>query len=174
MHILAGLLTLATVVSVIVYRLYILSQSPVGRGLSDAAGGVQKHMRRRAWQKKLGDPLRDVDDPRLAAAAMMVALAQNDSPLSEREEAVITAQMQSRFDADGTLAAELLAHARWLVKDVTDPETCFMKVRPIVQKACGPKERAELIEMMSAVAEVGNDLDSQRTIVAKLAHTLKS
>lgn len=174
MHILAGLLTLATVVGVVVYRLYIISQSEVGQGIADAAGGVQKHLRRRAWQKKLGDPLRELDDARVAAVAMMVALAQSDSPLSEREETLITDQMKQRFGADDTLAAELLAHARWLVRDVTDPENCFLKVRPVILENCGPKERSELVAMMTAVAEIGSDVDTQRAIVSRLSHTLNS
>jgi len=172
MHILAGLVSLLAVVSVIAYRLYLVSQA--AQGLADMAGGVQKHIRKRRWQKKLGDPLREIDDPRLAAAAMMVALAQSDSQLSEREEAVITAQMKARFDVDDTLAAELLAHARWLVRDVGEPENCFLKVRPIILKTCGPKERAELTQMMTAVAEAGSDTDAQHATVGRLAHTLKS
>ena len=174
MHILAGLLSILTVIGLIVYRLYIVSQSRMGQDLADAAGGVQKHLRRRAWQKKLGDPLRDVDDARVAATAMMVALAQSDGPMSERQEAVITAQMKQNFDANDTTAAELLAHARWLVRDVTAPENCFLKVRPKILEACGPKERGELLSMMSAVADSGTNVEGQREIVAQLARTLKS
>ncbi len=174
MHVLAGLLTFVTVISVIVYRIYLISQSGIGQGAMDAAGGIQKHLRRKAWQKKLGDPLRDIDDARVAAAAMMVALAQSDSSLSEREEAVITAQMTERFQVDDNLAAELLAHARWLVRDVTDPENCFLKVRPTILQSCGPQERKDLVDMMGVVAEAGSDPEAQRAIVSRLAHTLKS
>lgn len=174
MHILAGLATLLTVVGVVVYRMYLISQSRVGQDIADAAGGLQKYLRRRAWEKKLGDPLRDVDDARVAATAMMVALAQADSGLSQHEEKLILTQMKARFEIDDTLAAELLAHARWLVRDVTDPENCFLKVRPIILKSCGPKERADLIDMMSAVADAGSDVSAQRDTVARLAHTLKT
>lgn len=172
MHILAGLVSLLTVTGIVLWRLHMASQA--ARDLADMAGGVQKHIRKRRWQKKLGDPLREVDDPRLAATAMMVALAQTDSPLSEREETVITAQVRSYFDADDKLAAELLAHARWLVRDTTDPENCFLKVRPIILKSCGPKERSELIDMMNAVAAAGSNAETPSATVSRLAHTLKS
>lgn len=174
MHILAGLFTLATVAAVVVYRLYMISQSPLGRGVADAAGGVQKHLRRRAWQKKLGDPLRDIDDPRLAATAMMTALAQSDGAISERQEQAIISQVQSRFDASAKVAGEMLAHARWLVRDVSEPETCFLKVRPLIQEHCGPRERAELVEMLSSIADVGRDTESQRQAVDKLQRALKT
>lgn len=174
MHILAGLLTLATVASIIVYRLYMISQSRLGQDISNAAGSVQKHMKRRAWNKKLGDPLREVDDPRIAAAAMMVALAQSDSSLSEREEAIIANQMTARFGTSEAVTAELLAYARWLVRDVTEAENCFLKVRPTILENCGPKEREELLSMMTAVAEAGTDLETQKATVARLAQTLRT
>ncbi|MGI9406687.1 MAG: TerB family tellurite resistance protein [Hyphomicrobiaceae bacterium] len=174
MHILAGLLSALAVIGVIVYRLYMISQSRMGQDLADAAGGVQKHLRRRSWQKKLGDPLRDIDDARVAATAMMVALAQSDSPLSEREEGVISALMKTNFETDDKLTGELLAHARWLVRDVTEPENCFRKVKPVILASCGEKERAELIEMMNAVAAAGSAPEDQKAVVARLAHILKS
>lgn len=172
MHILAGLVSFLTIAGVVLWRLHLASQ--VAQDLADMAGGVQKHIRKRRWQKKLGDPLREINDPRVAATAMMVALAQADNPLSEREEAVISAQIGSYFNADDTLTAELLAHARWLVRDVTEPENCFLKVRPIILDSCGPKERGELIDMMSAVAAAGSDPETQRATVSRLAHTLRS
>ncbi|MEO0618259.1 MAG: hypothetical protein AAFZ01_03165 [Pseudomonadota bacterium] len=174
MHIVAGLLTLATVVGVVIYRLYMISQSPIGRGVADAAGGVQKHLRRRAWQKKLGDPLRDIDDPRLAATAMMVALAQSDGALSERQEQAITTQVQATFGASSAIAQEMLAHARWLVRDVSEPETCFLKVRPVILAQCSAVERDELVEMLKAIAEAGRDKESQRQAVDKLQRALKT
>lgn len=174
MHILAGLLTIVTVASVIIYRLYLISQSRIGEDIADAAGSVQKHLKRRAWQKKCGDPLREVDDARIAAAAMMTALAQSDGNLSEQEEAVITEQMKIRFNTSDATTAELFAYARWLVRDVLEPENCFLKVRPIILQSCGPKERDELVDMMNVVANSGSDIKAQQQVVERLAQTLKT
>ncbi|MEL6289013.1 MAG: TerB family tellurite resistance protein [Pseudomonadota bacterium] len=172
MHIVAGLVTLLTVAGIAAYRFYLLSQSPLGQGVADAAGEVRKGMRRRAWRKKLGDPLRDVDDPRIAAAALMTALAQSDGALTARDEALLASQMQTAFGADAAAVGELGAYARWLVRDVTEPETCFLKVRRTLLEKCGPEERASLVGMLEKVANAGADPDTRRAFVSHVARAL--
>ena len=71
-------------------------------------------------------------------------------------------------------ADELLAHARWLVRGTTEPENCFLKVRPIILQSCGTKERSELIDMMKAVAAAGSDSENKTATIQRLARTLKS
>jgi uncharacterized tellurite resistance protein B-like protein len=116
-----------------------------------------------------------VEDAREAAAAMMVATAQSDGSITERERAAITAQMVRRFGATQAHADELLARGRWLVQDRTDAGEVFRRLTPLIQRTCGPTERAHLIDMLRAVAAAdgrGDDVVMQD--IAHLTHNLRS
>lgn len=49
-------------------------------------------------------------------------------------------------------AEELLAHARWLVRDIVDVDNSYRRLMPVIMKQCGPAEIAELTVMLEQVA----------------------
>ena len=60
------------------------------RDIASSAKDAKNYLRRRRWEKKANaDPIKDMNDPREAAATMMAALASYDGAMSEREETVI-------------------------------------------------------------------------------------
>ena len=105
---------------------------------------------------------------------MMVATAQSDGSITERERAAITAEMAKRFGATQQQAEELLARARWLVQDRTDAGEVFRRLTPLIQRTCGPTERSDLIEMLGTVAQAeGRKDDIVAQDIARLTYNLK-
>jgi len=173
MPILLGLLAVLGVVGMILWRLN--QASGAARELAEAAGEVQGFFRRRSWRKKLAnDPLQLVDDPRSAAAAIMTALAQADGAITDAEQAIIVREMTEKFGAGASAAEELLAHARWVVRDVVEVDTCFRRLLPVIEKACGPREKEQLIEMLEAVAAVnGQPASAERLALDRIKRILR-
>jgi uncharacterized tellurite resistance protein B-like protein len=151
MHIVALLTALAGVIGIVLWRM--TQAANAARDVADAANEVSSLARRWAWWRKSNrNPLDSITDPREAAVAMMAAIAQYDGNLTERERVAIVGNISQAFDANAKQAEELLAQARFLVKDVTDPSACFNRLAPTIEKQLGPNERFELIEMLNKVA----------------------
>jgi uncharacterized tellurite resistance protein B-like protein len=174
MHILA---ILGAVVGVLLFALFRMQQAAnATRDIVDAADEARGLFRRWSWRRKHVRHLLDtVDDGREAAAAMMVAVAQSDGGITDRERAAITDEMAKRFGATPDQAEALFARARWLVKDSADAAEVFRRLTPVIQRTCGPTERSDLIEMLEAVASADGAADDIVVQdIAKFARTLKS
>ena len=131
-------------------------------------------MLHKTGKKLANDPLQLVDDPRSAAAAIMTALAQADGAITDAEQAIIVREMTEKFGAGASAAEELLAHARWVVRDVVEVDTCFRRLLPVIEKACGPREKEQLIEMLEAVAAVnGQPASAERLALDRIKRILR-
>ena len=84
MHILA---ILGAVLGVVLFMLFRMQQAAnAARDIADAADEARGFFRRWGWRRKQAtNPLDTIDDAREAAAAMMVATAQSDGSITERE-----------------------------------------------------------------------------------------
>lgn len=173
MPFLLGLLAVLGAVGVFLWRLN--QASGAARELADTASEVHGLFRRHKWRKKLAnDPLQLIDDPRAAAAALLAALAQSDGAITDAEQTVIVREMCEKFGAGATAAEELLAHARWTVRDVAEVDTCFRRLLPVIEKACGPREREQLIEMLEAVADAnGQPGATERQALDRIKRVLR-
>lgn len=151
MHILA---LLGAVLGVAVFILFRMHQAATAaRDIAEAADDARGLFRRWQWRRRSGrNPIDLVEDPREAACVMMVAVAQSDGSLTERERHVIENEAVNRFGATPSQAEELLARARWTVQDRTDAGDVFRRLAPLIKRTCGPAERADLIAMLRAVA----------------------
>jgi uncharacterized tellurite resistance protein B-like protein len=150
MGILAAVVAAMGVVIALLVRLN--SAADAARGLAETAGDAHGLFRRWTWRRKLAiDQLAMVDDARVAAGVMLVTAAQQDGALTQRELAWIGSQLQDTLGLSAKVADELLAHARFIAKDVRDLDTCLRRLTPLVQKSCGPAERADLTAMLRLV-----------------------
>ena len=172
MTILAGLVALIGVVATLLWRINMAADAT--RGAAEAVGDASGAVRRFFWRRKNNrTPIEAIEDPREAAAAMMAALAEYDGALTEKEEVVILAQMQGHFGADDKLGRELLAHGRWLAKDVRDLDQFLRRAARPVEQKCTMEEKRDLIEMLRAtVAANTSKTDVPSVAVARLADTL--
>jgi uncharacterized tellurite resistance protein B-like protein len=174
MHIIAILGAVLGAVALILFRMQ--QAAHAARDIADAADEARGLFRRWGWRRKqLRHPLDAVEDAREAAAAMMVAAAQSDGSLTERERAAIMAEMRRRFGATERQAEELFARVRWLVQDRTDAGEVFRRLTPVVLRACGPTERSDVIDMLQAVAAADGGTDEVLAQdIARLGHNLRS
>ncbi|GAB5389671.1 MAG: hypothetical protein Alpg2KO_26390 [Alphaproteobacteria bacterium] len=158
MHILLGVLGLILAIGIWIWRI-----QRAAEGLKAGAQGVrdvQSGIRRFFWRRKLStDLLADEQDPRIAAAAMMVSLAQSRSTLSEAEERAILSGMQKTFRTPEKELSEILSQARWLTRDASDLPTTFNRVRNLMMNRLSPTERAELVALLKDVAHAGDQSD---------------
>lgn len=168
MSILLGLLAVMGVAGTLLWRLN--HAADAAREIADTADTARGLFRRWRWRQRTRvDLLAEIKDPREAAACMMVALAQSDGALSERERTAILRAMIEQFQATAPQAEDLFARARWLVRDVGDAAACFVRLQPVVtEKLAGP-ERRDLIVMLNAVAKAdGEPRAAERDAIARL------
>lgn len=151
MHIVTILLSVLGVLGFLLWRLNSANQA--AREIIDTADQARGFWRRFQWGRKVNvNPLDAIEDPREAVATLMVVLAQSDGEITERERTVILGLLVETFQANGKQAEEFLAHARWLARESRDPENCFRRVFPLLQKRLGPTERSDLVAMLHKVA----------------------
>jgi uncharacterized tellurite resistance protein B-like protein len=150
MHIIGLLLGALATLGVILWRLHMAAEA--AKGLAESTEAARGVVRRWRWRRKVSaDSLAQVEDPREAAAAMMVAVAQSDGALTERERQAVLTQITTRFGATAGQAEDLLARARWIVRDVHDVDRALTCLTPVVARTLLASERRELLQMLEAV-----------------------
>ena len=172
MHIVAILLSVLGALGFIFWRMHSASQA--ARDILDTADEARGFWRRLQWGRKVNvNPLDAIEDPREAAAAMMVVLAQSDGEMTERERTTILGLLVETFQASGAQAEEFLAHARWLARDSRDVDNCFRRVQPLLRKKLQPGERRDLVAMLKKVAEAdGKSGDIEVESIRRLERAL--
>jgi hypothetical protein len=166
MHILLGLLGVFVAIGVWIWRIQMAR-----RGLdaaADLAKTVANAPRRFAFRYRMGKGGLDlIDDPREAAAIMLVLLAQaRGSALTDRQGDIIEQEMCEHFKVTAAEAEELTAHAVWVSKSCP-PAVEAMQIlgRKIVNSPqLGPKEVVDLDAMLVAVSEA-EELPSRAQLV---------
>lgn len=153
MSIVAALLAAMGVVGVLLWRLN--QASDAAKGLLETAEDTRGFFRRMAWRRQSGkNPLDLITDPREAAATMMVAVAQWDAAISDKEMSEIKTLTRTHFQASEDHAAELLATGRWLARDVTDLGAFLRRASQSVIAKCSLQERQDLLAMLNTIAQV--------------------
>ena len=144
------------------------------RGLADTAQDLAGLKRRWQWGRRANvNPLTLVDDPRMAAVALMTAIAQADGAMTAAERTAIMRQAMEHFSCTSKIAEEMLSYARFLVGDTRDPANVFLKLQPLIVKSCAEKERGDLIAMLRAVAAAdGPAADNERAAIDQMERDL--
>src|SRR5262249_783882 len=125
-------------------------------------------------RKLAGSPLDLVQDPREAAVAMMVAVAQSDGAMTDRERQVIMAELVARIGATERQAEELLAHGRWLTRDVRDIDHCLDKLAPVIKRQGSPDQNRDVLKMLYSVATAeGQPGQIEGAALSRLARALQ-
>ena len=156
MHILA---IVGAVVGGILFWLYrARAMGEAARELTDTVETVQGAWRRHKFRSKAERPLLDdVDDVRVAAVAMIMAVAESSGPISAGQEEAIVNLIETKFEiADG---AELVAYARWLVKESPDPNNVSMRLMNVFNSSLGDREKDELLDMIRSMSARSGKLE---------------
>lgn len=161
MQFLIAIIGLMGVIGVILYRMNQAAEAT--RDASEAVRDLGHMARRWGWRSKFAkDALEFVTDPREAAVAALVAVAQADGALTERERELILEQTQKIAGGTREQAEQMVAHARWSVRDVRDVNKCLGKLAPVLRKGCTVEQRGDLVDMLAAIVDldrVGADRD---------------
>jgi uncharacterized tellurite resistance protein B-like protein len=136
---------------VILWRMQLAATAT--KEMVETANEVKGLFRGWSWRNKFARSSLDlVQDPREAVAAILVAVAQSDGQMTDREKQAIVASLTERVGATSTQAEELLAHGRWMTRDVHNLDACLAKLAPVLKKACTPEQIADVLAMVGAVA----------------------
>ncbi len=167
-----GLLAVLVAIGVFVIRANRAAQT--ARDIGEAASEARKFLRRSSWNAQTNtDQIKSIEDPRLAAAVMMCALAKSDADLSESEANAILNQLKGPLALSHTDAEEMLAQARWMTRDMKDLGTLLHRAAPPIQANCNAQEKNKLLDMLLTVSEADGPMDTlQQDAVDRLCHEL--
>jgi uncharacterized tellurite resistance protein B-like protein len=132
------------------------------QGVFDMAKDAKSAARRFGYlRKKNKSPLDTVDDPRLSAAGMMVAVAKLDGDLSREQIEQITRECIETFEVDAAEAADMTALGRWLSQH-GEPEEVMRRLARGLRGQMDADQSSSLYEMMERVAVVEGGEASER------------
>lgn len=145
---------LGAVFGVLLFALFRMQQAAnAARDIAGAADEARGLIRRWSWRRKTKiDLLAEITDPREAASIMLTAVAEGDGAMTERERDAIMAEMSKSFGATRKQGEELLARARWLIRDSRDAGETLRRLTPAIRKSLGETEQRDLVAMLRAVA----------------------
>lgn len=149
MHILLAILGALSVIALILYRINALKggAEEVVDTVERAAGAWRRHK----FRKKAERPaLETEDDPRAAAAAIALSIVESAGPLSADQESALRREFETVLEIDDS--AELLSYARWLIKDVVDPNTVSARIAGLLNAEVGDNEMRQLIDMLERLS----------------------
>jgi uncharacterized tellurite resistance protein B-like protein len=93
-------------------------------------------------------------DPREAAAVLLYQMAAYDRAVTDRQRRAIVADMRLTFATDEETAEGLFAFARAAIGEINDASNSLGKILRLLQEACTPEERRQLIDLMLKTAEI--------------------
>lgn len=154
MQIIAALIGILAVISIWYWRLQQASRG--ARHVADAARTAANMPRRLAFKYKSGKGgLALIDDPREAAAIMMMEVALARGPLTEAQNQAMIEEMKRHFNFSQTDAEELIAHAGWVNRDAPASHVVMEKMSALVLRTSGigPRQIVDLDSMLVLVSE---------------------
>ena len=112
---------------------------------------------RRLMHGNAGDahPADAVDDPRLAAAGVIVAVATMDGPISQAEIARLKGGAQETFEISEREALDLLSFGRWIAGECATNADAVRRLSKVVLRTAGPEAGPDLVRMIEEVATAG-------------------
>jgi uncharacterized tellurite resistance protein B-like protein len=132
----------------------------------DAAGHVKGAYNRNKFRRKVeGATLAGIDDPRLAAAIMLVSLAEAGSGLSEAQEKAIVAWLRDDVDYDNP--AEAITFAKWAAREVLDPNEVARRLAPLWRDRLDITEKHELLALVARVVGMQGEPDPGQTVAIR-------
>jgi uncharacterized tellurite resistance protein B-like protein len=130
---------------------------------------------RRLMHRRNGaHPADTVDDPRLAASGIIVAVATMDGPISAGEIARLKRTAQETFEVTEREALDILSFGRWVASQCATNAEAVRRLSKIVMKTAGPAAGPDLVRMIEEVATAdGGELgEEERDALETVRRTL--
>ncbi|MEO1331105.1 MAG: hypothetical protein AAFW46_15760 [Pseudomonadota bacterium] len=173
MHILVGLLTLLALLAVWWWR--VRAAGAAAREAVEATDDVRAALRRFKYQRKAGEhPAESLDDPRLAAAGMMAAVARLKGDLTADQMNQLRVECRAAFRVVQSEADDIAAYGRWLAAQSEDPDDVIRRLAPIVRDRAEREAHGDMVRMLDRVAAVegGAPNDLQKAAIARVRKAL--
>ncbi|MEQ9436768.1 hypothetical protein [Hyphomonas sp.] len=155
MQFLIGILGILVAIGIWSWRLRMAREG--ARAAADMARTAASLPRRMAFKYRSGrNGLDLIDDPREAAAIMMMELARaRGGPLTDRQSDSMTEEMMQHFNFTRDEAHELVGHAAWVTNKAPLPQETMRRLsqKIVSDRYLGPKEVVDLDSMLVAVSE---------------------
>jgi uncharacterized tellurite resistance protein B-like protein len=153
MHIVLGLLGLLAAVGAIAWRINMaMKGAEVIKDVAQTTANLPRKMRFMA--KASRQRLSAVDDPREAAAVLLLGMARAGGEVTKEHKQTIRDRMTSEFGVTQATSEELLARASWYSANVADPSDLVPRMTDFLAKHVGPAELAQVSTMLAAIATV--------------------
>ncbi|MEM7057129.1 MAG: TerB family tellurite resistance protein [Pseudomonadota bacterium] len=163
MHILIGVITLLGVAAVWYWRFKMAREA--GGELLDVADDLRGSVRRLMYKRKRNKhPADSIDDGRLAASGIAVAVAAMDAPLSQAEIAALGKSAKSTFNISGQEADDIVAFGRWIADQCGTPSEAVRRLSKALNRTAGAEAGPDMIRMINDVATAdGRELGEAET-----------
>lgn len=161
MHVILGILGVLSAVALWYWR-FKAAQDAAGE-VANAANDARLAIRRFGYMRRhKAHPADCVEDPRLAAAGIVAAIAGMDAPLSQAEIDRLTAEAGAVFGVDAAEAVDIAAFGRWIAGQCNSPEEAVRRLVKVVRDKAGAEAGPDLLAMVDSVATAdGGPLDSR-------------
>lgn len=159
MHILIAILGILTFIAGWYWRLKMLHGA--ARDGYNAARGLANKPRQLSFKHRARKGgLSVINDPREAAAVMMLEIARTRGSISETQEAAIRAEMIEHFGFSDAEAQALLAQAGWMTRNAPAPHVVMGRMSDVVTRTPGmsAREYDDLASMLENVAVADGDV----------------
>jgi len=154
MHILLGALAILGAIAVWYWRYRMAREA--GQELIDAAGDVRGIIRRTMYKRKYNThPADQVDDARLAAAGITIAIATMDAPISQAEIDAMEKAARETFQATSREAKDITQFGRWIADRCQTNGEAVRRLSKVLKKTSGAEAGPDLIRMVREVATAG-------------------
>ncbi|ESX07555.1 MULTISPECIES: hypothetical protein [unclassified Mesorhizobium] len=135
------------------YRMKAMNEA--AREVADVVGRVQGNIRRKKLRKQAAlSPLTAIDDPVVAAATLIMAIAAEHGPILPKRETVIR-EVISQIADNQKKTDEAVVYAKWAAAQIDDTTIVIDKLAPFLRERLDPHEREDLLQMLDRVAKSG-------------------
>ena len=173
MHVLVGLLALIGAAIFLWYRLRDAREA--GGEMLDAADSLRAKVRKLMYQRKHDrHPADQVEDPRLAAAGIAVAVATMDGPITQAEIETLTRVSREVFDVSDREALDIVSYGRWVAGQCNTNGEAVRRLAKVVAREAGAEAAGDMVRMISEVATAGGTEmgEDEMDAIDTVRHTL--
>ena len=150
-HIILGAIALLGAVLIWYYR-YRMARD-AGEELLDVGRDVRAAARRFMYKRKHNmHPADAVDDPRLAAAGIAMAVATMDAPISQAELDAMNKAARETFDVTTEEAEDITHFGRWVADQCQTNGEAVRRLSKVIKRVSGAQAEPDLIKMVQQVA----------------------
>lgn len=169
MHFLIAILGAVATIVFLVYRLR--NAASQGKEIHDDVKGA---IRRGRWNKQVqGRLIERIEDPREAAAILMVQIAAYDGEVTAGQKQQIENLMVINFDCDAEEAQGFYSFGRMAIGQINDAANSLAKLMRPMKESLTLSEMKGFVRMLETVAELeGTPTDRQRHLIAVVRRAL--